>query len=76
MLPVRFTGKRIRLSWTYYYPNALVPIVRFNPTDLTNGNDQTATIVMYDVDKIINDGMIYLNCTDITSLYVNGERLI
>ena len=68
---VKATGKRIHMSlvydYGYYQP--------FHPTDITNVNDQTVT-VMIGNSQYIKDKLVYFNCIGVTYLEIDGERYI
>lgn len=69
LLPVHVTGKRVRLCWNYDYGG-------YRPAaDIVNANNQTISYIISHVEDV-KDGMIYLNCTNVTELSINGTILI
>ena len=73
LLPVHATGKRVRLCWNFDYSGQLIP---YRPAaDIVNANNQTINYLISNVENV-KDGMIYLNCTNVTELSINGTILI
>ena len=79
-IPVEWIGERLRVSFVFTKHlltpsphNVNIPVV----LDFTDGDGTTETINTWKNGFVITDDWtIHFNCTNVTSLIVNGETLI
>ena len=79
-IPVEWIGERLRITFTYYkriYHPMPKKVTIPEIVDLENGDGSEEIIGVHrNGFAIADDWTIHFNCTNVTSLIVNGETLI
>ena len=74
---IKWTGERMRVLWTFGIYGSGENKYRSEERTYTAGSESTESItIRQSMNNRIVNGRIYFDCTNVTYLEVNGERLI